>query len=118
MKRIVLCFDGTWQSVDDPSSVSNVVRVAQAVKAVAENGVDQICYYQAGVGSDGGIDRILGGVFGFGLQNNVKRALAFLSLNWTEEATDLHFRLFRGYTARAVAGVIGPSAYPQTGAFR
>jgi uncharacterized protein (DUF2235 family) len=109
MKRIVLCFDGTWQSVDDPSSVSNVVRVAQAVKAVAENGVDQICYYQAGVGSDGGIDRILGGVFGVGLQNNVKRALAFLSLNWTEDGDEIYiFGFSRGaYTARAVAGVIG-----------
>jgi uncharacterized protein (DUF2235 family) len=109
MKRIVLCFDGTWQSVDDPSSITNVVRVAQAVLPVA-NGVEQICYYQAGVGSDGGIDRILGGAFGAGLRNNVKRALAYLSLNWNaDEADEIYiFGFSRGaYTARAVAGVIG-----------
>ena len=61
MKRIVLCFDGTWQSVDDPASVSNVVRVAQAVQPVTADGVQQTVYYQAGVGSSGGIDRVLGG---------------------------------------------------------
>ena len=108
MKRIALCFDGTWQSVDDPVSVSNVVRVAQAIKAVATGDVEQITYYQAGVGSDGGIDGFLGGVFGVGLRNNVKRALAFLSLNYTEQDEIYIFGFSRGaYTARAVAGVIG-----------
>jgi uncharacterized protein (DUF2235 family) len=109
MKRIALCFDGTWQSVDDPASVSNVVRVAQAIKAVAtKDDVEQITYYQAGVGSDGGLDSFLGGLFGVGLRNNVKRALAFLSLNYTEEDEIYIFGFSRGaYTARAVAGVIG-----------
>lgn len=110
MKRIVLCFDGTWQSIDDPSSITNVVRVAQAVLPVASDGVEQICYYQAGVGSDGGIDSILGGAFGVGLRNNVKRGLAFLSLNWNaDDADEIYiFGFSRGaYTARAVAGVIG-----------
>src|SRR5215472_17883386 len=92
MKRIVLCFDGTWQSVDDPSSITNVVRVAQAIKAVATGDVEQITYYQAGVGSDGGIDGFLGGVFGVGLRNNVKRALAFLSLNYTERKARARLR--------------------------
>jgi len=35
-------------------------------------------YYNAGVGSGGPLDRFLGGVFGVGLRNNVKRGLAFL----------------------------------------
>jgi uncharacterized protein (DUF2235 family) len=109
MKRIALCFDGTWQSVDDPASVSNVVRVAQAIKAVADkDNIEQVTYYQAGVGSDGGLDSFLGGLFGVGLRNNVKRALAFLSLNYTEEDEIYIFGFSRGaYTARAVAGVIG-----------
>lgn len=110
MKRLVLCFDGTWQSVDAPDSVTNVVRVAQAINGEStKDHVQQVLYYQAGVGSDGGIDRILGGVFGVGLRNNVKRALAFLSLNWNEDGDEIYiFGFSRGaYTARAVSGVIG-----------
>ena len=110
MKRIVLCFDGTWQSADDPASVSNVVRVAQAVLSVTPEGIQQTVYYQAGVGSNGGLDRFLGGVFGVGLRNNVKRGLAYLSLNWNDDDGDeiYIFGFSRGaYTARALAGVIG-----------
>lgn len=109
MKRIVLCFDGTWQSVDDPQSVTNVVRVAQAVSSEGADGIQQVFYYQAGVGSDGGIDGFLGGVFGVGLRNNVKRALAFLSLNWNDDGDEIYiFGFSRGaYTARALSGVIG-----------
>ena len=32
MKRLVLCFDGTWNAVDDPATVTNVVKFAQAIK--------------------------------------------------------------------------------------
>src|SRR6266699_5698269 len=80
MKRLVLCFDGTWNAVNDPDTVTNVVKFAQAIKPTASDGTKQIVYYNSGVGSGGMLDRIFGGVFGFGLQSNVKRALAFLSL--------------------------------------
>jgi uncharacterized protein (DUF2235 family) len=89
------------------------VRVAQAVKPVSSDGIPQVVYYNAGVGSGGPIDRFLGGVFGAGLRDNVKRGLAFLSLNWEgpdedESADEIYiFGFSRGaYTARALAGVI------------
>ena len=82
MKRLVLCFDGTWNAVDDPATVTNVVKFAQAIRPTASDGTKQIVYYNSGVGSGGQLDRIFGGVFGFGLQGNVKRGLAFLSLNY------------------------------------
>ena len=81
MKRLVICYDGTWNAVTNPDEVTNVVRMAQAIKSVAEDGTTQVVYYNAGVGSGGPIDRFVGGVFGAGLRNNVKRGLAFLSLN-------------------------------------
>ena len=116
MKRLVICYDGTWNAVTNPDEVTNVVRVAQAVKSVAEDGTAQVVYYNAGVGSGGPIDQFLGGVFGVGLRNNVKRGLAFLSLNWdpaelpgTPDADEIYiFGFSRGaYSARALAGVIG-----------
>jgi uncharacterized protein (DUF2235 family) len=114
MKRIVICYDGTWNAVTDPSSVTNVVRLGQAVRKTAKDGTAQTVYYNAGVGSGGPLDRFLGGVFGVGLRGNVKRGLAFLTLNWQPEseeegrADEIYiFGFSRGaYSARALAGVI------------
>jgi hypothetical protein len=115
MKRLVICYDGTWNAVNNPDEVTNVVRVAQAVKSVDSKGIQQIVYYNAGVGSGGPIDRFAGGVFGAGLRDNVKRGLAFLALNWdppepgNETGDEIYiFGFSRGaYTARALAGVLG-----------
>ena len=133
MKRLVLCFDGTWNAVDDPATVTNVVKFAQAIKPTASDGTKQIVYYNSGVGSGGKIDRILGGVFGFGLQGNVKRGLAFLSLNYEgsldsagkprkvyrndldyDDGDEVYlFGFSRGaYTARALSAVIGGAGIP------
>ena len=61
MKRLVLCFDGTWNAVVNPKTVTNVVRLANLVAVSDENGINQITYYNSGVGSGGRIDRFLGG---------------------------------------------------------
>ena len=45
MKRIVVCYDGTWNALTDPAAVTNVVRVGQAVKASDEHERSQIVYY-------------------------------------------------------------------------
>src|SRR5262245_5480240 len=88
MKRLVICYDGTWNAVTRSDEVTDVVRVAQAVRAGSSRGIQQIVYYNAGVGSGGRLDRFLGGVFGSGLRDNVKRGLAFLSLNWDAHDKD------------------------------
>jgi len=41
MKRLVLCFDGTWNAVQDPDTVTNVVKLAEAVRPTAKDGVTQ-----------------------------------------------------------------------------
>ena len=79
-KRLVLCFDGTWNALSDPTALTNVVRFATMVTVSDDKGVQQITYYNSGVGSGGPIDRFIGGAFGAGLKNNVKRGLAFLAL--------------------------------------
>ena len=38
MKRLVICYDGTWNALTNPDEVTNVVRVAQAIKSVADDG--------------------------------------------------------------------------------
>jgi len=110
MKRIVICLDGTWNQVLDPDTVTNVVKLAQAVRAVASDNIEQVVYYNSGVGTGDLPDKFLGGVFGRGLKNNVKRAYAFLCLNYVPGDEIYFFGFSRGaYTARALAGVIDAS---------
>ena len=114
MRRLVLLYDGTWNTLQKPDEVTNVVRVGQAVKTVAADGVPQVVYYNSGVGSGGRIDSIMGGLFGSGIKSNVKRGLTFLSFNYDaggdgQPPDEIYiFGFSRGaYTARALAGVIG-----------
>jgi len=112
MKRLVLCFDGTWNALADPTALTNVVKLANLV-TVSKDNVEQVSYYNSGVGSGGFIDRYLGGIFGVGLKSNVKRGLTFLALNYEEKDEIYIFGFSRGaYTARALAGVIGSAGIP------
>jgi uncharacterized protein (DUF2235 family) len=111
MKRILICLDGTWNKVAKPDEVTNVVKFAQSVKPIAKDGVQQVVYYNSGVGTGGPADRFLGGVFGVGIKANVQRAYTFLTLNydtsenWSDEIYIIGFS--RGaYTARALAAII------------
>ncbi len=120
MKRLVLCFDGTWNALADPTKVTNVVKIAKSVKFTASDGTPQITYYNSGVGSGGPVDRFLGGAFGVGLRSNVKRGLAFLALNYEQYTSppgkdEIYiFGFSRGaYTARALAGVVGVAGIPK-----
>jgi hypothetical protein len=118
MRRLVICFDGTWNQVKRPEEVTNVVKFAQAVKTVASDGTSQVVYYNSGVGTGDLLDRFLGGVFGRGLEANVKRALAFLALNY-EPGDEIYILGFsRGaYSARALGGVIGAAGVPEQAKF-
>jgi uncharacterized protein (DUF2235 family) len=119
MKRLVLCFDGTWNSLSNPKELTNIVKIANAVSLRDANGIDQVCYYNSGVGSGGPIDSVLGGAFGVGLKSNVQRGLAFLTLNYqnkpgANDPDEIYlFGFSRGaYTARALAGVLGVAGIP------
>jgi uncharacterized protein (DUF2235 family) len=58
MKRIVICYDGTWNALVDPDAVTNVVRLGQAVRKVSrKDSSSQMVYSNAGVGSGGPLDR-------------------------------------------------------------
>jgi len=106
MKRIVICCDGTWQSLDS-AYPTNVVKIAQSVKSRDANGVLQVVYYSSGVGTSNGTDRITGGAFGWGLDREIAEAYRFLSLNW-EPGDEIYLVGFsRGaYTVRSLAGLL------------
>jgi uncharacterized protein (DUF2235 family) len=111
MKRIVICTDGTWnkpdQQHDGKRTPSNVVKMARAVLPVGADGTIQVTYYDSGVGTGTITDKVVGGVTGKGLSDNVVQAYRFLSHNYVPGDEIFLFGFSRGaYTARSIAGLI------------
>jgi len=75
---------------------------------LVDHDIDQIVYYQAGVGtSSGPLTRLKGDATGAGLKQNVREAYGFICHNWGEGDEIYLFGFSRGaYTARAIAGLI------------
>lgn len=106
MKRLIICCDGTWQSLDNDWP-TNVQRIAQFVLPSAPDGTTQTLYYDSGIGLKNALDRIAGGAFGIGLDGEIEQAYSFLSMNWEEGDEIYLFGFSRGaYTVRSLAGLI------------
>lgn len=105
MRRLVVCCDGTW-STASRTAPTNVVRLHRALAEVGDDGVPQRSCYVEGVGTRP-LERLLGGVFGFGLSANVQDGYRFL-VETFEPGDELFLLGFsRGaYTARSLAGLV------------
>ncbi|HEY1503541.1 MAG TPA: DUF2235 domain-containing protein [Stellaceae bacterium] len=114
--RLILCFDGTWNSPgEDPGASTavetNVVRFHESVRSGAlPSGSTQTKWYDDGVGTDW-YDKISGGAFGFGLDQKIRDGYKFLVETYPNpdpgdrEVYILGFS--RGaYTARSLVGMI------------
>jgi hypothetical protein len=132
-KRIILLLDGTWNDQDFGAADTNIVRIQQIIARslnivtqplpkiahqsgpnsklargfTSQEGRENIVFYERGVGT-GALDRFRGGVFGDGLDGNVRRAYKFLSY-WYEDGDQVFvFGFSRGaFTARSLVGYVG-----------
>lgn len=112
MKRIVICFDGTWNKPADEALPvgqqveTNVCRFYKSVKDTGANGVKQIKWYDEGVGTKW-YDQFVGGTIGTGLELNIVQGYEFLAKNY-EDGDEVYVIGFsRGaYTARSLVGMI------------
>lgn len=119
-RRLILCFDGTWNT---PESDTNVWRLYSGIPDVHAGYDCQVKFYDKGVGTEKGT-RILGGALGLGLDANVLDGYCWLARQYapgegrmTEYAgeSDLAdgdeiylFGFSRGaFTARSLCGLIG-----------
>ena len=118
-KRIAIFCDGTWNR-QDARTPTHVATLSRAVLPTAGDGTPQIAYYQRGVGSGRGtnriaraMDKLLGGALGWGLDDNVLEAYANLVM-WYEPGDEIFiFGFSRGaYTARSLAGLIRTGGIP------
>lgn len=71
------------------------------------DGMQQVVYYDSGVGTQGAIDKIMGGGLGEGIDVNIKELYTFLALNYDEGDEVYLFGFSRGsYTVRSLTGLI------------
>lgn len=97
-KRLVVFLDGTWNSVD---SNTNVWRMRALCAAKGKDGKPQLVYYEVGVNG------FLGGVFGQGLDENIRLAYEWLVENYNDGDEIFIFGFSRGaFTARSLAGLV------------
>lgn len=94
MKRLVFCFDGSWNQLDAPYP-TNVVFTAESVLPIAADGTAQVIFYDEGVGTEKG-EKLTGGMFGKGLEKNLNDAYRFLIFNHTPGDEIYVFGLSRG----------------------
>ncbi|HWO03011.1 MAG TPA: DUF2235 domain-containing protein [Blastocatellia bacterium] len=112
MKRIVICFDGTWNTPadenlpEDQQVETNVCRFYESVNAAGADGIEQVKWYDEGVGTHW-FDRFAGGATGMGLDLNILEGYKFLAENY-EDGDEVYVIGFsRGaYTARSLVGMV------------
>ncbi|KAF1998536.1 hypothetical protein P154DRAFT_438948 [Amniculicola lignicola CBS 123094] len=142
MKRIVVCCDGTWLdsntgsqitlnpfqslaaeltgkiSLQSPSNVTRIGRSVAQLDTSRSEPIQQITYYQAGLGTQNLQDKIIGGATGYGLAEHIREAYQFVAANYNHEAYDVDGDGTRGdeiyllgfsrgaFTARSIASFI------------
>ena len=108
MKRLIVFLDGTWNQPDDKKNATTVDKLMRAICPFDQDGVAQVTFYDKGVGTGGPIDRLSGGAFGRGLDDNVKDGYRFLANNYVPGDEIYIFGFSRGaFTARSLAGFMG-----------
>jgi hypothetical protein len=119
-KRLIVCLDGTWNTEDSSTNVLHHFNlVLEGVDPVS--GLYQKKHYHRGVGTNG-LDRVTGGGFGFGLEQNVRDAYNWLVENYSDSGPEnpdevYVFGFSRGaYTARSLVGFIGQCGLLRRGA--
>ncbi|MEE4246861.1 MAG: DUF2235 domain-containing protein [Kangiellaceae bacterium] len=107
-KRIVICADGTWNRPEKDLKKdfpTNVLRLARAIKPVANDGITQQVFYDWGVGSY--YDPIIGGSTGKGVQKNIVDCYRYIVQNYSAGDELFFFGFSRGsYTIRSLCGFI------------
>lgn len=89
--------------------ITNVGRLAQALKHRTDDGLAQLLYYDNGIGADSkGLRRMVEGGFGKGMEDNIAEAYRFICFNYEKGDEICLFGFSRGaYTVRSLAGMIG-----------
>jgi uncharacterized protein (DUF2235 family) len=99
MKRLAIFLDGTWNTLNNNTNVWRL-------KSLTAETADQRVYYSQGVGTQRG-EAARGGITGYGIDDEIIEAYAWLIQNFDEGDEIFIFGFSRGaYTARSLSGLI------------
>src|SRR5262249_23104754 len=123
MKRIVICMDGTWQTLRQENT-TNIGIIARSVfhgERTPQGEIEQIVIYEHGVGSttdalgkrDWGrqfgdwFSHLTGGIFGEGVEDSIVETYIRLAFNYEPGDEIYIFGFSRGaFAARSLGGMI------------
>jgi uncharacterized protein (DUF2235 family) len=128
IQRLVACFDGTWNT---ERSNTNVSRLFRQIADENSGSREQRRFYDEGVGTQWG-ERVRGGVFGIGLDHNIRQGFAWLGSQFALAASNAKdedgfligpdiflFGFSRGaFTARSLGGLINYLGLPKLGSLK
>ena len=115
MRNIVICCDSTGNEISE--NISNVLKLYRCLRKTEKTQPRQLVFYDPGVGTlerpdpwhkwKQDFNAILGLATGYGLDDNVLAAYAFLVHTWQAGDQIYLFGFSRGaYTVRVLAGLI------------
>ena len=115
MRNIIICCDGTGNEISE--NISNVLKLYRCLRKTEKTQPRQLVFYDPGVGTlerpdpwhklKQDFNAILGLATGYGLDDNVLAAYAFLVRNYQDGDQIYLFGFSRGaYTVRVLAGLI------------
>ena len=108
MKRIIICADGTWNKPEEDLSKdfpTNVLKFARALAPIDNKGIEQVVFYDWGLGSYH--DSATAGAFGSGINKNIADGYRFIVQNYNPGDELFFFGFSRGaYTVRSLSGLI------------
>lgn len=111
MKRLIVCADGTWNIRDQVNEKThtrrptNVTKLARAVLPTDPHGIPQVVIYLEGVGTGPGMDKLTGGAFGSGIEDNIVSLYRSIIYNYSPGDEIYLFGFSRGaFTVRSLAG--------------
>jgi Uncharacterized alpha/beta hydrolase domain (DUF2235) len=110
MKRLIVCFDGTWNAADSEKAETNVARIYRAIRANSgDDNIHQLAFYERGVGTTmNKAINLFAGATGLGVGDNIRSAYLNLAKNYLPGDEIYLFGFSRGaFSARSLAGLIG-----------
>ena len=114
MKKLLICFDGTWNNPEQEDngipSPTNVVKLYHSFSTKTNNDIDQLAFYHPGLGGEqkGLKEKVQGGALGIGVKRHISSAYHWLGLNYEEGDEVYIFGFSRGaFTARSLGGLLG-----------
>lgn len=109
---MVICCDGTWNEPEKLGGKrvipTNVLKLVRSIVSRDETtGIEQVVFYDRGIGTESKLKRVIAGATGWGISQNIRDCYRFIANNYSSGDEIYCFGFSRGaYTARSLVGML------------